>query len=116
MPYEHQKSKLNRNPQKKQKLWVVVVTLAILKVEETQAGEGVGNEGEIGVCDARVEGARRGLGEIKLVEAAESGGHLAEHVGPGAGAELAPLGALQTEPTLANQTEHLFLLGGFKPR
>ena len=87
-----------------------MVTFAILKTQDTEASEGIGNDSEIGVGDARVEGSRDGLREIELMEASEAGGHLAEHVGSGAGAELAALCALQMEPPLAHQPEHLLVL------
>ena len=85
-------------------------TFTSVQVENAQTGESTSDHSEIGVRYAGIERPGNGLREIELGKAGESGGHLPQHVGPSAGAEPLPVIALQIQPPLADQSEHLLIL------
>lgn len=87
-----------------------ILTFTILQIKDSQAPEAIGDDGEIGVDDAGIERARDRLREVQFLEAREPGGHSAEHEGTGTSVKLLPLGALQMEPSLADQSEDILVL------
>lgn len=87
-----------------------------MQIKDFQGREAIGNNREVRIGDTRIEGARDGLREIQLQQAAESGGHLAEHVGPSTSRKLLPFGALQVKPSLAYKPKHVLVLLALQPR
>lgn len=87
-----------------------------MQIEDPQATESTGDDGEVGIGDARIERTRNGLREVQFDQAREPIGHSAEHVWTRTRRELLPFGALQSEPPLAHQPEDLLVLLALKLR
>lgn len=81
-----------------------------MQIEDLQASEGSGDDGEVGIGDARIEGTRDGLSEVQFDQACEPIGHFPEHVRARTCGELLPFCALQPEPSLADQPERFLVL------
>lgn len=81
-----------------------------MQIEDFQASEAIGDDGEVGIGDAGEKGTGNGLSEVQFVQAREPIGHFSEHVGTGACGELLPFSALQAKPSLADQTEGFLVL------
>lgn len=80
-----------------------------MQIEYSEVGEAGGDDGEIGVGDAGVEGSGCGLGEVEVDYAGEAGRHAAEHGQAGPGTEAVAIRVLEAEPALADEAEHVLL-------
>lgn len=109
------KKKKSPLEKKKKKPKANTFTFTILQLEDLQALESFSDDGKIRVSNPRIERPGNGLREVQLQHTCEPGSHPAEHVRSRTSGELLPLGTLQMQPSLADQTEHFLVLITFQP-